>query len=203
MDSYNGGPRGGPGELCGGAFCERDGLKREQFTYERKTNRFRSGGMPGMIGGGFESYSYSLDITLNGSVVHSIPNELGDPKMERMIQSLAEQRGKPFETVEAESWIQARLTKYPGVKSGTHMELGCHHAEMNVVCNCAASGVKSSGAWLIVTGEPCLMCAKMIHHAGIVKVIIIDGGYSGENGLEYLAQNKIPVEKVEGPKDPR
>ena len=27
------------------------------------------------------------------------------------------------------------------VESGTRMEIGCHHAEMNVICNCAASGV--------------------------------------------------------------
>ena len=26
------------------------------------------------------------------------------------------------------------------VKSGTRMEIGCHHAEMNVICNAAATG---------------------------------------------------------------
>ena len=27
------------------------------------------------------------------------------------------------------------------VKSGTRVEIGCHHAEMNLICNAAANGV--------------------------------------------------------------
>ena len=90
-----------------------------------------------------------------------------------------------------------------GVKSGTRMEIGCHHAEMNVGCNAAANGVRTSGAWLIVTGEPCMMCAKMIHHAGITRVYVVDGGYAGENGLPYLGDHGVDVVPVQGPKDPR
>jgi dCMP deaminase len=90
-----------------------------------------------------------------------------------------------------------------GVASGTRVEVGCHHAEMNVVCNAAASGVASRGAWLIVNGEPCPMCAKLIHHAGIVRVLIVDGGFAGENGVAYLEQHGIDVVKLAGPKDPR
>ncbi|MEE2667190.1 MAG: hypothetical protein VYC27_06075, partial [Candidatus Thermoplasmatota archaeon] len=41
------------------------------------------------------------------------------------------------------------------VVSGTRVEIGCHHAEMNLICNAAANGVPTKGAWLIVTGEPC------------------------------------------------
>jgi dCMP deaminase len=89
------------------------------------------------------------------------------------------------------------------VKSGTMIEVGCHHAEMNVVCNAAAGGVATRGAWLIVTGEPCTMCAKLIHHAGIAKVVVVDGGYGGANGVEYLESHGVEVQKVEGPKDPR
>ena len=90
-----------------------------------------------------------------------------------------------------------------GVQSGTRMEVGCHHAEMNVVCNAAANGVRTSGAWLIVTGEPCTMCAKMIHHAGISKVFVVDGGYAGTNGVEYLERHGVEVCPTEGPRDPR
>lgn len=90
-----------------------------------------------------------------------------------------------------------------GVKSGTRMEIGCHHAEMNVICNAAANGVTCRGAWLIVTGEPCMMCAKMIHHAGIERVLVVDGGYAGENGVKYLLQHGVLVVPVEGPQDPR
>ena len=28
------------------------------------------------------------------------------------------------------------------VPSGTRLEIGCHHAEMNVICNAAASGLR-------------------------------------------------------------
>jgi len=90
-----------------------------------------------------------------------------------------------------------------GVVSGTRMEIGCHHAEMNVVCNCAASGVKTQDAWLIVTGEPCMMCSKMIHHAGIKRVYVVSGGYAGANGLTYLESHGVEVVRTEGPKDPR
>jgi dCMP deaminase len=89
------------------------------------------------------------------------------------------------------------------VKSGTRMEIGCHHAEMNVICNAAANGVRCDGAWLIVTGEPCAMCAKMIHHAGIHRVLIVEGGYLGANGVDYLEAHGVDVMKVDGPKDPR
>lgn len=90
-----------------------------------------------------------------------------------------------------------------GVKSGTRMEIGCHHAEMNVICNAAANGVACGGAWLIVTGEPCLLCAKLIHHAGIARVLIVEGGYLGENGVQYLRDHGVEVQTVEGPRDPR
>lgn len=90
-----------------------------------------------------------------------------------------------------------------GVPSGTRLEIGCHHAEMNVICNAAASGVATRGAWLIVTGEPCLMCAKLIHHAGITKVLLVTRGYRGENGVDYLQRHGVAVEAHEGPQDPR
>ncbi|MGM0576966.1 MAG: deoxycytidylate deaminase [Myxococcota bacterium] len=89
------------------------------------------------------------------------------------------------------------------VESGTRIEVGCHHAEMNVICNAAANGVPTRGAWLIVTGEPCTMCAKLIHHSGIVKVLVVDGGYAGANGVQYLTQHGVEVTPVEGPRDPR
>lgn len=89
------------------------------------------------------------------------------------------------------------------VASGTRMEIGCHHAEMNVICNAAANGVPTRGAWLLVTGEPCLLCAKLIHHAGIERVMVVEGGYMGANGCTYLRDHGVEVVQVEGPRDPR
>lgn len=90
-----------------------------------------------------------------------------------------------------------------GVLSGTRMEIGCHHAEMNVICNSAATGVATTGAWLILNGEPCVLCAKLIHHAGIVRVLVVAGGYAGENGVGYLQKHGIEVVFLDGPADPR
>lgn len=90
-----------------------------------------------------------------------------------------------------------------GIPSGTRVEVGCHHAEMNVICNGAAGRGGFSGAWLIVTGEPCLMCARLIHHAGFVRVVVVLGGYMGQNGVAYLREHGVEVEYREGPRDPR
>ena len=89
------------------------------------------------------------------------------------------------------------------IKSGTRVEIGCHHAEMNVICNAAAGGVSTNHAWMIVTGEPCMMCAKLIHHAGVSKVIVVSGGFAGENGISYLEDHGVEVEFVDGPQDER
>jgi len=89
------------------------------------------------------------------------------------------------------------------IKSGTRVEIGCHHAEMNLICNSAANGVPTNGAWLLVTGEPCMMCAKLIHHSGIERVIIVSGGFAGENGVGYLETHGVTVQHTEGPQDPR
>jgi dCMP deaminase len=90
------------------------------------------------------------------------------------------------------------------IPSGTQLEVGCHHAEANVICNAASMGRATEGMTLIVTGEPCLMCSKLIHHAGISKVICVRGGYlAGSKGVEYLRSHKINVDYADGPKDPR
>ena len=89
------------------------------------------------------------------------------------------------------------------IPSGQRVEIGCHHAEMNLICNAAANGVPTRGAWLIVTGEPCMMCAKLLHHAGITRVLVVDGGYAGSNGCQYLDQHGVEVVPIEGPRDPR
>lgn len=89
------------------------------------------------------------------------------------------------------------------ISSGTRVEVGCHHAEMNVICNAAASGVPCQGAWLIVTGEPCAMCAKLIHHAGVTRVLVVEGGYVGPSGVRYLREHGVRVDMIDGPQDPR
>lgn len=85
---------------------------------------------------------------------------------------------------------QQRLSAHASV------EVGCHHAEMNVICNAAANGTSCVGAWLIVTGEPCTMCAKLIHHAGIERVLmIVSEEASPGTGEMYLHSHGIETER--------
>lgn len=179
MDGYNGGPRGSQGSLCKGTWCERDGLSPEEVTI---VDVFRT----------HEKKEREFQVLIKGVRVWGEALVQGFP--------LLEERAR----VEAEAERAQILDKYQAIPSGTRLERGCHHAEGNVICNAAANGVKTEGAWLIVTGEPCLMCSKSIHHAGISKVLCVKGGYiGGDDGPGYLRDNGVQVEYVEGPLDPR
>lgn len=176
MDAYNGGPRGAEGLLCGGDFCERDGLTQENFTIT-----------PG------------VEHDICGAEGHWVIGP-GYTKFFKTESGQADEASQK----EAQAHVAHMLAKYPGVKSGTHMEVGCHHSESNVICNAAASGVSTKGGMLIVTGEPCMMCAKLIHHAGITEVVLVKGGYvGGREGVEYLTRHGVKCTEVTGPQDPR
>jgi len=85
-----------------------------------------------------------------------------------------------------------RITK--NIASGTQNDIGCHHAEMNAILNATRTGNSTLGKWLIVNCDPCLMCAKAIHHSGIVRV------YSpniGGAGLHYLKENQVETLVIE------
>lgn len=91
-----------------------------------------------------------------------------------------------------------------GVQSGTRLELGCHHAESNALANAARRGSSTEGAWLIVSGEPCLMCAKQLYHAGIVRVYCVRNGYAGGgDGPDFLLSRGVSLVYTNGPPDPR
>ncbi len=90
------------------------------------------------------------------------------------------------------------------IPSGQRTEVGCHHAEANALCNASYSGRSTRGAWLLVTGEPCLACAKLIHHAGVDRVVCVAGGYAGgDAGPAYLREHGVEVTYVDGPRDGR
>lgn len=71
------------------------------------------------------------------------------------------------------------------IESGKEVQIGCVHAEMNAICNAAAQGTSTTGAHAYITGYPCLMCAKLLHQAGIVKVYMNASNYS-EEGKQFL-----------------
>ena len=77
---------------------------------------------------------------------------------------------------------------------------GRPHAETAAL---SMAGTRAKGGTAYVTLEPCMMCAKLIHHAGIGRVVIVDGGFGGENGVGYLEDHGVTVQRTDGPKDPR
>lgn len=83
------------------------------------------------------------------------------------------------------------------IESGTRNDVGCHHAEMNAILNATRIGQSTLGKWLIVNCDPCLMCAKAIHHSGIIRVYspIYTKGEHYE-GLNYLTNNNIEIKPL-------
>jgi dCMP deaminase len=79
------------------------------------------------------------------------------------------------------------------IKSGTQNDVGCHHAEANAILNAVRVGASTLNTWLITNCAPCLMCAKLIHHAGIVRVYSPDD--DGE-GTQYLLDNNVAVSVI-------
>lgn len=71
------------------------------------------------------------------------------------------------------------------IESGTHTEIGCHHAESNALMNALRTGGNVRGAVIIVSKPPCLSCAKLIHHAGISAVYTVASKQYPE-GTDYL-----------------
>jgi dCMP deaminase len=82
------------------------------------------------------------------------------------------------------------------VPSGERHEL-CRglHAEQNVIIQAALHGVITKGSTLYCTNHPCVICAKMIINAGIVRIVIRDG-YSDKLAAEMLQEAGIIVKQV-------
>jgi dCMP deaminase len=79
------------------------------------------------------------------------------------------------------------------VPSGERHEL-CRglHAEQNVIIQAALHGVITKGATLYCTNHPCVICAKMIINAGIVRIVIRDD-YSDLLAAKMLKEAGISV----------
>ena len=79
------------------------------------------------------------------------------------------------------------------VVSGTSTEIGCHHAEVNAIANAVNKGVSLNGCAIVISVYPCLMCAKLIHHSGINRVILPMSCNYSEEGIRYLRVNGLSV----------
>lgn len=82
------------------------------------------------------------------------------------------------------------------IASGTHHEL-CRavHAEQNAIIQAALHGISIEGATLYCTHQPCILCAKMMINARVIKVVY-QQSYSDGTALDFLEQAGIDVERV-------
>lgn len=70
------------------------------------------------------------------------------------------------------------------------------HAEANAILKVAASTQSCKGATLYITLSPCKNCSKLIHQAGIVRVVY-SNAYKDLSGVEFLEKAGIQVSQIE------
>lgn len=82
-----------------------------------------------------------------------------------------------------------------GIASGTRHEL-CYavHAEQNAIIQAARLGILLEGATLYCTHQPCVICAKMIINAGIVRIVYKEG-YPDEFAMELLSESGVQTDR--------
>jgi dCMP deaminase len=69
------------------------------------------------------------------------------------------------------------------------------HAEANAVLKVARSTQSCEGATLYITMSPCKDCSKLIHQAGI-KRVVYRTGYKDDSGLDFLIKAGVEVECI-------
>lgn len=67
------------------------------------------------------------------------------------------------------------------------------HAEANAITKVASSAHSCDGATLYITLSPCKECSKLIHQAGIKRVVYMEG-YKDISGLEFLQKAGVETE---------
>lgn len=69
------------------------------------------------------------------------------------------------------------------------------HAEANAILKVAATTQSCEGATLYLTMSPCRECSKLIHQAGIRRVVYASE-YKDPSGLDFLRKAGVEVELV-------
>ena len=69
------------------------------------------------------------------------------------------------------------------------------HAEANAILKIASSNNSCKGATLYITHSPCKDCSKLIHQAGIIRVVYIHS-YRDTDGIDFLEKAKVEVEQI-------
>ncbi|NLG89125.1 MAG: cytidine deaminase [Clostridiaceae bacterium] len=86
-----------------------------------------------------------------------------------------------------------------GIPSGQRHEI-CRaaHAEQNAIAQAAYSGTSVKGGIMYVTTQPCVLCAKLIINAGIIKVVF-NGDYPDKLAMELFQEAGVRIVKYEEP----
>jgi dCMP deaminase len=66
------------------------------------------------------------------------------------------------------------------------------HAEANAILKVAASTQSCEGATLYITLSPCRECSKLIHQAGIKRVVYLEK-YKDDSGLKFLEKAGVEI----------
>jgi dCMP deaminase len=69
------------------------------------------------------------------------------------------------------------------------------HAEANAISKVASSTQSCKGATLYITLSPCKECSKLIHQAGIVRVVY-NNAYKDDSGVRFLTKAGIDVKLI-------
>ncbi len=69
------------------------------------------------------------------------------------------------------------------------------HAEANAISKVASSTQSCEGSTLYITLSPCRQCSKLIHQAGITRLVYLDE-YKDNSGVEFLKKAGVKVTHV-------
>ena len=69
------------------------------------------------------------------------------------------------------------------------------HAEANAILKVAASTQSCKEATLYITLSPCKECSKLIHQAGITRVVYNEA-YKDNSGLKFLEKAGIEIKHI-------
>ncbi len=69
------------------------------------------------------------------------------------------------------------------------------HAEANAILKVASSTQSCTDATLYITMSPCKECSKLIHQAGITRVVYIEA-YKDTAGVDFLKRASVEVVQI-------
>ena len=69
------------------------------------------------------------------------------------------------------------------------------HAEANAILKVAGSPASAQGATLYLTLSPCKECSKLVHQAGIRRLVYINK-YKDDSGLRFLEKAGVKTEQL-------